>query len=184
MPGTRPPAYVSSPLPQTSPNLGALRLKTHTVRPEGSPNCNVAPCMARLAPGVPGATRQDPRREGIPAPPPRSSCDAISHIRSSAGAAECLFGILAMTSEGIPRSAAAPRACGTRPRLRTASPPRGPVLIGAQSGGGSRRGAGGKHPRRGRPCPPFERFPLYSPSVTPSCCPDERVQGHPLRGQS
>lgn len=125
-----PPCLRHPPLAeQTSPNLRTRQIESRTVQQEVCSRLDLVTCMTLGALGVSGAAFRAPRREGIPAPPPRSSCDAISHIRSSAGAAECLFGILAMTSEGIPRSLA--RAPAPRPRLRSATPPRGLVLIGA-----------------------------------------------------
>lgn len=127
-----PSAYVTPPLaPQTSSDLRPCWAEPHAARQEVCLSLRMVTCITFAALGVSGAALQSSRREGIPAPPPRSSCDAVSHIRSSAGEAECLFGNLAITSEGIPLALAlTPRAGRTRPRLRSAAPPRGLVLIG------------------------------------------------------
>lgn len=100
--------------PQTSSDLRPCWAEPRAARQEVCLSLDMVTCITFATLGVSGAAFQSSRREGIPAPPPRSSCDAISHIRSSAGEAECLFGNLAITSEGIPlaRALAEPaRAC-------------------------------------------------------------------------
>lgn len=145
-----PASLLTSPAP-LSENFSRFRAPPHRTPSRSAGGCPVLHLVTRhtlRGPGGLGGCAPGRSAGGDPGPASSSSCDAINHIRSSAGRAECLFGNLAITSEGIPRSLAlSPRACGTRSRRRSAAPPRGLVLIGSQTIWGRSRG----RPWQGRP---------------------------------